>query len=81
MRWKSTLAALVVAGSLAAAPASAKSCSSSFTHASINGAEKCLRRGEFCAHAYDHRAPRHWPYTHYGYRCIKQDARGSYHLT
>jgi hypothetical protein len=73
------LAAAALAGLPARAPA--KSCSSGFVHASINGSEKCLRAGEYCAHAYDHRAPNHWPYTHYGYRCIKRDAYGSYHLT
>jgi hypothetical protein len=93
MRITTGLAALGAAGALALAPAhvsaqpngaiatAAKSCSRGFTHAVINGTEKCLRRGEFCAHAYDTSAPRHWPYSHYGYRCIKRDANGSYHLT
>jgi hypothetical protein len=73
------LAAAAMAVIPSAAPA--KSCSSGFVHAYIDGAQKCLRAGEYCAHAYDHRAPSHWPYTHYGYRCVKRDAYGSYHLT
>jgi hypothetical protein len=78
--------ALVVTPSGHGSPAApstalARSCSSGFRHAVIDGAQKCLRRGEFCAHAYDHRAPRRWPYKHYGYRCIKRDPRGRYHLT
>jgi hypothetical protein len=80
-----TLALAVPAAAVAApatAPATAaKSCSSGFVHARINGAQKCLRAGEYCAHAYDHRAPHPYAYRHYGYRCIKRDSRGSYHLT
>lgn len=34
----------------------------------IGGAEKCLRAGEFCAHAFDSQ------YRRYGYRCIRYDA-------
>jgi hypothetical protein len=72
------------AGAPTAAPVraiAAKSCSSGYRHAVINGSHRCLRAGQFCAHAYDHRAPHRWPYTHYGYRCVKQDSRGTYHLT
>jgi ABC-type sugar transport system substrate-binding protein len=75
------ISAGALAGSVAAAPAAtptvavAKSCSGSFTHAVINGAEKCLRRGEYCAHAADQQ------YRRYGFYCRKRDARGSYHLT
>jgi hypothetical protein len=57
------------------AAAIAKTCSPGFKHAVINGAEKCLRRGEFCARAADRQ------YRRYGYRCTKRDARGNYHLT
>jgi hypothetical protein len=53
----------------------AKACGSGYTHAVIGGAEKCLRRGQFCAHAYDRQ------YKRYGFRCIKRDRRGNYHLT
>jgi hypothetical protein len=64
------VAALAAAGAHAQSPASipaavAKTCSSGFTHAVIGGVEKCLRAGEFCAHAYDSQYRRH------GYRCIK----------
>lgn len=53
----------------------AKSCSRGFTQGTINGQSKCLRRGEYCAHAADSQ------YRRYGYRCVKRDAYGSYHLT
>jgi hypothetical protein len=52
-----------------------KSCSGSFRHAVISGAEKCLRRGQFCARAADRQ------YRRYGFRCTRRDARGNYHLT
>jgi hypothetical protein len=52
-----------------------KSCGRGYTHAVIGGAEKCLRRGQFCAHRYDRQ------YKRYGFRCIKLDRRGNYHLT
>jgi hypothetical protein len=84
MKIRSTIAVVVAAGTLAAVPSAvparpvsgpiaiaAKTCSAGYKHAYINGAQKCLRRGEFCAHRYDHRAPKHWPYIHYGFRCIK----------
>jgi len=87
---KRRLATLVVAASvLGAAPAvvpaldgspvapataQAKTCSRG-THAVISGAEKCLARGQFCARAQDR------TYRRYGFRCVKRDARGSYHLT
>jgi hypothetical protein len=76
-RIRHALAALVAATAIAgAAPAIAadhpaapiatasKSCSSGFTHAVINGAQKCLRRGEFCSSRYRRQYPR------YGFRCI-----------
>jgi ABC-type sugar transport system substrate-binding protein len=53
----------------------AKSCSSGWTHAVVNGAHKCLRRGQFCAHAADSQ------YHRYGFHCHEQDSRGNYHLT
>jgi hypothetical protein len=52
-----------------------KSCSGGYTHATINGAEKCLRRGQFCARAADRQ------YRRLGYRCVSEDARGNFHLT
>src|SRR4051812_42370583 len=85
-----TFAAVAIGGLPAAAPAhraqtpqavAAKTCSSSFKHARINGVQKCLRVGEFCAHRFDHRAPHRYSYKHYGYACTKQDSRGNYHLT
>jgi hypothetical protein len=60
-----TLVAAVAAAGAPAHAAVAKTCSSGYRHAVIGGAEKCLRAGEFCAHAYDSQ------YRHYGYRCIK----------
>jgi hypothetical protein len=75
------LAATGAAGSAAQASApgpqvvSAKTCPSGFKHAVINHQQKCLRRGEFCAHRYRKQ------YQHYGYDCIKRDRNGSYHLT
>ena len=53
----------------------AKTCSAGFTHAVINHQQKCLRRGEFCAHKYRKQ------YQRYGYDCVKRDRRGNYHLT
>ena len=53
----------------------AKTCSSGYTHAVINHQQKCLRRGEFCAHKYRRQ------YQRYGYDCVKRDRRGNYHLT
>jgi hypothetical protein len=76
------IAASIAAGTPATAPArspseavAAKSCSSGYTHAVINGSHKCLRRGQFCARAADRQ------YHRYGFHCHKQDYRGNYHLT
>ena len=66
----------VVRGSpIAPSTAAAKTCSAGFKRAVINGAEKCLRRGQFCAHRADRQ------YRRYGYRCTRRDARGNYHLS
>jgi hypothetical protein len=74
----------VLAGLPAAAPAQpspspqvtiAKTCSSSYTRATIGGEQKCLRRGQFCARRYRKQ------YRRYGFRCVKRDVRGNYHLT
>ena len=51
-----------------------KTCSGRFVHGVINGAEKCLARGEFCARAADRQ------YRRYGFHCTKRDANGRYHL-
>ena len=56
----------------APATASAKTCSSSYTHAVIGGAQKCLRRGEYCARADKRQYPK------YGYIC--EDVGGTYRL-
>lgn len=53
----------------------AKTCSASFTHAIINSAQKCLRRGQFCARTSDRQ------YRRYGFRCLRRDAGGRYHLS
>lgn len=53
----------------------AKTCSASYVHAVIGGQQKCLRRGEFCAHSYARQ------YRRYGFSCTKTDYRGNYHLT
>lgn len=78
------LAAIAVTATLAAVPTVAsaapvavvtahasKTCSNGYTHARINGVQKCLRAGEFCVHRYDHRAPHRYSYRHYGFRCIR----------
>lgn len=60
-----------VAGSPTAPPvaSTAKSCSGSYTHAVIGGAQKCLRRGEYCAVAYRS------AYRRYGFACSGSPAR------
>lgn len=44
-------ASAAIGGGLAVVPTSAmaKTCSAGYTHAVIGGAQKCLRRGEFCS--------------------------------
>jgi len=51
----------------------AHSCSSSYTHAVINGAHKCLRRGQYCAARYKSQ------YRRYGFTCAR-DSAGVYRL-
>ena len=54
----------------------AKSCSSGYTRAVINGSVKCLRAGEFCTHSADRQ------YRHYGFRCVSYYRNvGRYRLT
>jgi hypothetical protein len=65
-------AAFAVAG-LIPSTALAKTCSSSYTHAVIGGAQKCLRAGEFCAR-YEQRQ-----YLRYGFSCSNY-VDGEYHL-
>jgi hypothetical protein len=55
-----------IGASASAAPLiAARSCSAGYRHAVIGGAERCLRAGEFCAHAYDGQ------YRRYGFRCTR----------
>ncbi len=44
-------------------PAVAKPCSASYTHAVIDGAHKCLRRGQYCSRPADRQ------YYRYGFHC------------
>ena len=79
------VAALGISAPASAAPAhavtppravAAKSCSSSYTRAVINGSVKCLRAGEFCTHSADRQ------YRRYGYRCVSYYSNvGRYRLT
>jgi hypothetical protein len=48
---------------VAPASAVAKSCSTGWTHAIINAAHKCLRRGQFCSRSSDPQ------YHRYGFHC------------
>jgi hypothetical protein len=60
----------VIDGSpVAPATAAAKSCGSGWTHAVVNGAHKCLRRGQFCARSADRQ------YRRYGFQCTRYDSR------
>jgi hypothetical protein len=66
--------ALVPASGIAGSPphpaaVAAKTCSASYTHAVIGGAQKCLRRGEYCAVAYRS------TYRRYGFTCSGSPAR------
>ena len=50
----------------------AKSCSAGYVKGVIGGEQKCLRRGEYCAHGYATQ------YHRYGYNCVAMS--GAYHL-
>jgi hypothetical protein len=67
------VAALFALAAFIPSVAIAKSCSSSYTHAVIGGQQKCLRRGEFCAHRYASQ------YRHYHFSCSYY-VSGEYHL-
>jgi hypothetical protein len=57
----------VAQSSATASPPSAvaaKSCSSAFTKATINGATKCLHAGEFCSKSANRQ------YKRYGFKCV-----------
>jgi hypothetical protein len=87
MRMKRLLALAATSASLAgvaaipatvAVPAAlAHSCSAGYTHGIINGAHKCLRRGQYCSLSADAQ------YHRYGFHCHRssRDSRGNYHLT
>lgn len=53
----------------------AKTCRSGYAHAVIGGQEKCLHRGEYCAHRYQRQ------YKRDGFNCTHRDGQGRYHLT
>lgn len=65
-------AAAFAAMILAPSTAFAKTCSRSYVHATIGGFQKCLGRGEYCAHRYVSQYKRH------GFNCIWRS--GAYHL-
>lgn len=71
----SLLGAASAAAPAGPASAFAKSCGAGWTHAAINGEEKCLRRGQFCARRADGQ------YHRYGFHCHRRDGRSRYHLT
>lgn len=64
----------IAVGLLALVPSAAlaKSCSAGYVRGVIGGVQKCLRRGEYCAHAYASQ------YHRYGYNCVI--VSGAYHL-
>lgn len=69
----SAAAVVALAASSAGTPvALAKTCPSGFTHATINGSQKCLHAGEYCSHRYERQ------YLHYHYTC--EVVRGVYRL-
>jgi hypothetical protein len=68
----SLLAAVALAVAAAAPSASAKTCSSGYTHAVIGGAQKCLHAGEHCSHAEARQYPR------YHFNCVR--VNGVYRL-
>ena len=70
-----TVAPVLNGSPIAPSVAEAKTCSAGYKHAVIGGAHKCLRRGQFCAHARDRQ------YHRLRLHCHKRDARGNYHLT
>jgi hypothetical protein len=66
------VAAMLAAVWLVPSSAFAKSCSAGYIHGVIGGAQKCLRRGEYCAHSYATQ------YHRYGFNCVI--VSGAYHL-
>jgi hypothetical protein len=68
------LTAAVIAVLIGAIPSAAiaKTCSSSYVHGVIGGVQKCLERGEFCAHRYASQ------YRRYHFKCVS--VNGHYRL-
>lgn len=76
---KVILAALVgavLAAGMAVIPATslAKTCSHGYVHGVIGGAQKCLRRGEFCSFRFRNQ------YHRYGFNCVLLRPSDTYHL-
>jgi hypothetical protein len=57
-------AVAVLAGSALVPTATAKTCPSDFTHATIGGVQKCLHAGEYCSHAEARQ------YRRYQFKCV-----------
>lgn len=59
------IAASTAIGGLGTVPSvsTAKTCSAGYKHATINGAHKCLRKGQFCAKGADRQ------YHRYSFHC------------
>jgi hypothetical protein len=83
VRFRQTLAALAVAGALAAgapvatvpAQPNGPEAHASCKRAVIGGHRKCIARGQYCSRRYQR------DYHRYGYSCSKRDRNGRYHLT
>lgn len=59
------IVATAMAGTAAVpTPAVAKTCSAGYKHAVVNGAHKCLRKGQFCAKGSDSQYHRHGFHCH-----------------
>jgi hypothetical protein len=79
---RNRIALLIATGSIAAVPTMAVSASgasgtvahAACTQARIDGASKCIARGQFCKRSADRQ------YRKYGLKCTKRDANGRYHL-
>ena len=74
-RFMALVTATAIHVGLAVIPSAAvaKTCSGSYVHAVIGGAQKCLIQGEFCSHEYSKQ------YHRYGFNCVLY-ASGYYHL-
>jgi len=72
--WVASLLTAAIVAVLIAIPSAAiaKTCPSSYVHGVIGGVQKCLERGEFCAHRYASQ------YRRYHFKCISDN--GYYRL-